>query len=224
MSRYCVVVALIVAALLVGCGGGTAAPKTTPTTSGAAGSGLLSASSSVIDFGSIPVGSSSARTQTLTATTSAVTVTSASCNGQGYSVTGITFPVTVAAGETVPFTVAFAPQVLGVAPGSISFVSSASNSPTATTLKGSGTQIQTAGHSVTLSWGPSPSPVIGYNVYRGTTSGGPYLTKLTPSLQAATTMIDNTVMTSTTYYYVATSVDQSNVESIYSNQFTAAVP
>jgi hypothetical protein len=224
MSRYCVALALISAALLVGCGGGTAAPKTAPGTNGSAGSGLLSASSSVIDFGNVPMGSSSARTQTLTATTSAVTITSASWNGQGYSVSGITFPVTLAAGDTVPLTVTFAPQALGVAPGSISFISSASNSPTAATLRGSGTQIQSAGHSVTLSWGASPSSVVGYNVYRGATSGGPYLTKLTPSPQAATNMIDNTVMAGTTYYYVATSVDQNNVESIYCNQFTAAIP
>jgi fibronectin type 3 domain-containing protein len=77
---------------------------------------------------------------------------------------------------------------------------------------------------VSLSWTPSPSTVIGYNVYRGTTSGGPYATKLTPSTQLATSMIDNTVVPGTTYYYVATSVDQSNVESVYSNQLTASIP
>jgi fibronectin type 3 domain-containing protein len=37
-------------------------------------------------------------------------------------------------------------------------------------------------------------------------------------------MTDGTVLAATTYYYVATSVDQNNVESIYSNQLTAAVP
>jgi fibronectin type 3 domain-containing protein len=66
--------------------------------------------------------------------------------------------------------------------------------------------------------------VIGYNVYRGTVSGGPYPTKLTPSPQPTTSMTDGTVLAATTYYYVATSVDQNNVESIYSNQLTAAVP
>ena len=34
----------------------------------------------------------------------------------------------------------------------------------------------------------------GYNVYRGTASGGPYPTKLTPSPQPTTSMTDSTVM------------------------------
>ncbi len=79
-------------------------------------------------------------------------------------------------------------------------------------------------HSVSLSWSPSVSTVIGYNVYRGTTLGGPYPKKLTPAPQAGTSMIDSAVMGGTTYYYVATSVDQDNVESIFSNQLTAAIP
>jgi fibronectin type 3 domain-containing protein len=66
--------------------------------------------------------------------------------------------------------------------------------------------------------------VIGYNVYRGTSSGGPYPTKLTPSPQPTIGMVDNTVMAGTTYYYVATSVDQNSLESIYSNQITVTVP
>ena len=79
-------------------------------------------------------------------------------------------------------------------------------------------------HSVSLSWSPSASTVIGYNVYRGITPGGPYPTKLTPAPQAGTSIIDSAVMGGTTYYYVATSVDLDHVESIFSNQLTAAIP
>ena len=75
---------------------------------------------------------------------------------RGIPVSGITFPVTLAAGESVHFTVTFAPQVLGAVPGSISLISSASNSPTATTLRGSGTQARSSGHSVTLPGVPVP--------------------------------------------------------------------
>ena len=87
---------------------------------------------------------------------------------------------------------------------------------------GAGSQPST--HSVSLFWSPSPSSVVGYNVYRGATSGGPYPSKLTPSPLPTTSLVDNTAMAGTTYYYVATSVDQNSVESIYSNQITATVP
>lgn len=79
-------------------------------------------------------------------------------------------------------------------------------------------------HSVTLNWDATTSSVVGYYVYRGTTTGGPY-TKLNPStIDATTSYLDSNVTSGQTYYYVVTSVDSSNVESTYSNQVTASVP
>jgi hypothetical protein len=218
MFRYCPAFLLVLASLLVGCGGGT----TTLTNTSGAGAGQLSVSSPNIAFGNVTVGTSSTQTRKVTAGASAVTISSASWAGAGFSLSGITFPVALMAGQSVPFAVTFAPQVSGAASGGVSFLSNASNSPTTVTFTGTGSQPST--HSVSLFWSPSPSSVVGYNLYRGTTSGGPYPSKLTPSPLTTTSLVDNMVMAGTTYYYVATSVDQNSVESIYSNQITATVP
>jgi hypothetical protein len=80
-------------------------------------------------------------------------------------------------------------------------------------------------HSSTLNWVASTSSnIAGYNVYRGTTSGGPYNTKLTSTLVSTTSYVDTSVVAGQTYYYVATAVDVSNNESGYSNQATALIP
>ena len=151
-------------------------------------------SNSTMAFGNVALGSSTAQTGKLTAATSAVTISSASWNGDAFSVSGITFPVTLKAGQSAPFTVTFAPQAAGSVSGRISFLSNAANSPTTEIFTGTGSQSSgPAPHSVSMSWSPSPSAVIGYNVYRGTTSGGPYPSKLTPSPQAGTSLVDNTV-------------------------------
>jgi hypothetical protein len=78
-------------------------------------------------------------------------------------------------------------------------------------------------HSVTLDWIASPSAVIGYNVYRGTVSGGPY-TQLNSSLVTTTRYQDSSVQSGQTYYYVVTAVDSSQVESTNSNQVSATIP
>ena len=78
-------------------------------------------------------------------------------------------------------------------------------------------------HTVTLTWTASPSSVSGYNVYRGTLSGGPY-TRINAALEAATNYVDNTVQSGTTYYYVVTAEASSGVESSFSNPVTAVVP
>lgn len=183
--------------------------------------GQISVSPSALDFGSVNVGNSKNLGGTLTAGNSNIQVSSASWNGQGYSLSGITFPVTVAAGKSVPFTVTFAPQAAGISDGSVSFVSDASNSPTTQTFTGNG--VQPVQHSVDLSWNPSADPVAGYNVYRGTSPGGPY-TKLTLSLQPGTSYTDNTVESGSTYFYVSTAVDANSQESIYSNEAKAVIP
>jgi hypothetical protein len=87
-----------------------------------------------------------------------------------------------------------------------------------------GTCVVTVTHSVALNWTASISTdVVGYNVYRGTVSGGPY-TKLNSSPGALTTYTDGTVVAGQTYYYVATAVDNTNSESVYSNEAQAVIP
>ena len=78
---------------------------------------------------------------------------------------------------------------------------------------------------VSLTWNASQTPpaVLGYNVYRGTTSGGPY-TKVNAVIVAATGFTDITVASGTTYYYVVTAVGSTNVESPFSNEASATTP
>jgi hypothetical protein len=88
----------------------------------------------------------------------------------------------------------------------------------------SSTLTLTITHIVTLNWSPSSSQnIAGYNVYRGTTSGGPY-TELNSTLVGGTSYTDTAVQPGMTYYYVATSVDFSGNQSEYSSPASATVP
>jgi hypothetical protein len=80
-----------------------------------------------------------------------------------------------------------------------------------------------AAQSVSLTWTASASVVTGYNVYRGTQSGGPY-TLVNSSLDTGTTYSDTTVQAGQPYYYVATAVNSNEVESVYSNEAQVVVP
>jgi hypothetical protein len=81
-----------------------------------------------------------------------------------------------------------------------------------------------ASHSSTLNWVASTSSnVTGYNIYRGTASGGPY-TRVNSTLVAAVTYTDGTVQAGQTYFYVVTAVDSNSNESAYSNQAQATIP
>ena len=83
--------------------------------------------------------------------------------------------------------------------------------------------VSTPPHSVSLSWAASTSAsVAGYNVYRATTSGGPY-TKLNSLPVSITTFTDYAVQPGQTYYYVTTSVNSIGNESPYSNEAQAVV-
>jgi hypothetical protein len=184
--------------------------------------GQLSVVPSSIDFGNVTVGTQATRTGTLNASGAAVTVSSDTVNGSAFALGGLSLPVTIPAGQQVQFTVTFTASANGVASGSISFASDASNSPTIESLTGTG--VPPAQHSVNLSWTASTSQdVMGYNIYRGVKSGGPY-SKINSVLNASTIYTDTTVVDSQTYYYVTTAVNSGNQESAYSNQAQAVIP
>ena len=182
----------------------------------------LSASPTSLSFGNVTVGSSSAtQTVTLTNTGNAnVSISQINVSGAGFSVSGFTPPLTLAAGQSTTFGVIFDPTTSGSLSGAVSVVSNASNSPT---IAVSGTGAQTVSHSATLNWTPSTSSVMGYYVYRGTQTGGPYV-KLNATPISLTTYTDSAVQAGQTYFYVATSVDPNNVESNFSNETSAIIP
>lgn len=196
-------------------------PATIPLSGNGLAQGQLAVAPSAMNFGTVTLGSSASLSGSLTAGSSDIQVSSAGWNGQGYAVSGITFPTTVAAGKSTPFTVTFTPQSSGTSTGSVSFVSNASNSPTVATFTGVGNQ--PAPHTVALSWNPSTSSIIGYNVYRSTQSGS-YSTPLNASPQTALAFTDSTVQSGATYFYVVTSVNSNSQESIHSNEVQAIVP
>lgn len=78
-------------------------------------------------------------------------------------------------------------------------------------------------HAVDLTWVASPSTgVIGYNVYRSSTTGGPY-SLLNSSLVTGTTYTDSAVQSGQTYYYVV-KAKSATEESGPSNEATAVIP
>lgn len=183
--------------------------------------GTLSLSSSTLSFGSVNVGSSSALSATLTNSGgSSVTLSSVSISGAGFNESGASNGQIIAAGQAATVSVTFAPAATGSATGKVTIASNASNSPATISFSGTGTA---ASYSTDVSWTASTSNVIGYYVYRGTASGGPY-TQLTPAAISTTNYTDTGVQAGETYYYVVTAVNSSGAQSADSNQASAVIP
>src|SRR6266852_6363027 len=104
---------------------------------------LLSASASSLKFGNTLLGSSASQAVALTNTgTASVNLSQVAITGAGFTVSGFTGAVTLAAGQSFSLTVSFAPATVGSATGSLSFVSSATNSPSTVSLSGNAVQPQ----------------------------------------------------------------------------------
>jgi hypothetical protein len=175
-----------------------------------------------LSFGSITTGTSTTQSVAVTNSGNAsVTLSQISESGAGFSVTGCTLPLTLAAGQSTSFSVTFDPATASSLSGSVTVTSNAANSPEVISLSGAGTA--PTSYSVSLSWTPSSSSYSGFNVYRGAQSGGPY-SKINSSLIATPSYTDTSVTAGDTYYYVATEVDTSGVESNYSSQTSAIIP
>src|SRR2546422_665920 len=71
-----------------------------------------------------------------------LTIAQGNFTGAGLSISGLTFPLTLAAGQSSTLSVQFAPTATGSVSGSLSLVSNAPNSPSTIALSGAGVQPQ----------------------------------------------------------------------------------
>ena len=179
--------------------------------------GQLSVTPTTLGLGNVLVGASGTASGRLGASGESVTVTGATSNNSAFAIGGISLPVTIPAGQSVPFTITFSPRISGTAGATLTFASNAQPSSTTESLTGNGTPTPT--HSVSLSWAASTSANIsGYNIYRAlySTSCGTFQ-KLNSQVNTGTLYTDSTVTDGQSYCYAATTVNSNNGESGYSN-------
>ncbi len=196
-----------------------------------------SAGTSTVTLGATNSGGTGDATLTLTITAAAPVITSATSAGGTVGI-AFSYQITVTNSPTSYSATGLpAGLSLNTATGLISGTPTAAGTSTvtlgATNAGGTGhatltlTVSAAVSHSVTLSWVASTSPnIAGYNIYRGTTSlSGPYgATPVNPSLITTLSYVDTSVGAGTTYYYVATAVNTSGVQSGDSTPIAATVP
>jgi hypothetical protein len=181
--------------------------------------GALTPSTTSLNFSNVKVGGNGSLAVNFTNSGSSnITVSNVTISGAGFTASGVSNGQIITPGQMVTLNVTFAPAATGSVTGSVTVASNASNSPASISLSGTGV----VSHSATLGWTASTSTVIGYDVYRGTVSGGPYT--LLSSLVTATQYVDSAVSAGQTYYYVVTAVASGGVQSSNSNEVSATIP
>ena len=103
----------------------------------------LTLSASTLAFGNTVVNATATQYLTLTsAGTGALTISAASVSGSGFSISGVSFPITLSPGQSTSLPVRFTPGMAGAAAGTLSISSTAYGSPTkVVSLSGAGTSV-----------------------------------------------------------------------------------
>jgi len=133
--------ALLLSAILSssGCIGLTGASKPASSQQSTPGAATISVAPSSISFGSVALGDTASQSVTISnGGGSNLTVTQASTTAAGVTITGISFPLTIAAGKQSAFNVVFSPKVAGALSGNVSVMSDISSSPSTVSLSGTG--------------------------------------------------------------------------------------
>jgi hypothetical protein len=189
------------------------------------GTAALTLGSTTVAFGSVSLNTPSTQTVKLTSSgTSSVTISAATIKGTGFTMSGVTTPLTLAAGQTATLDLEFDPTAAGADTGTVTISSNATSGATAT-IGLSGTGSSTA-YRVELNWAApttSSAAVTGYHIYRAP-SGSTSYHLLNTAMNTPTTYTDTTVQSGTTYTYEVMSVDAAGAQSAPSNVYSATIP
>lgn len=188
------------------------------------GTAALTLGSTSVAFGNVDLNTPATQTVKLTSSgTAAVTISAAAIQGTGFTMSGITTPVTLSPSQTATLDLQFDPKAAGADTGAVTLSSNGTGGTSTISLTGTGTTA--AGYQVALNWNaPTNSgvAVTGYNVYRAA-SGDAYQL-LNSSVNKPTTYTDTTVQGGASYTYEVMSVDAAGAQSNPSNVYTAAIP
>jgi len=185
---------------------------------------------SSLNFGAVAVRTTSTQTVNLKNTGNVpLTINSAALSNSAFSTAGLSSGVSLAPGQSLEFKLAFRPTGNGSVSATLFIGSSSLASPVKLAISGAGASATTStpspvsSHSVSLGWSPSTSSVVGYHVYRGTLSGGPY-SRLTANTVGGPDFSDTTVASARRYYYVVTALNSAGEESAFSNEAVVDFP
>jgi HYDIN/CFA65/VesB family protein/centrosomal CEP192-like protein len=193
----------------------------------------LQVSPSALNFGSLTLQTTSTQNVSLLNTGDVnVTISGVMVVGAGFGYSDLSPGYSLPPNQQVSFQVWFKPQVRGAASGTLSILSANLSSPVSLSVTGDGVSSTpptppstpaASQHSVHLTWDASTSSVVGYRVYRATSSSGPFGI-ISSTTVTSTAYDDSTVSSGATYYYQVTAFDSSGEESPASNVATAAIP
>jgi len=181
----------------------------------------LTTDATSISFGVVRVKSPTTQIVTLKSTgTGPLIITAAKLAGNGFSMSGPTFPLTLNPSQTATVSLEFDPASAGPASGQLALTSNSTTNGTALiSLNGTGA------FEVDLTWDPpteSPTPVAGYSVFRSADGGNTY--QLLVSDLPETAYSDASVVSSGIYDYFVESVDAFGSLSVPSDIFSVLIP
>ncbi len=126
-TRWNALAVVLALATMVGCQGVSTSKSNVQTPQNPL-PGALSATPGSVGFGNVQVGTSQSQSNTLSNTGgTSLTVTQAAVTGTGFSITGLTLPLTLSPAVSKAFSVVFAPQSAGSASGTLVFTNSDSS-------------------------------------------------------------------------------------------------
>jgi hypothetical protein len=187
----------------------------------------LNLSPSSLAFGNVTV-KTAAPPQQITLSnsgTGALIISAGTVAGAGFSMSTVTFPLTLNPGQTATLTVSFDPSASGAVSGTLTLASNLSAKPS-TVISLSGTGVAVA-YQVNLSWDPpsdsAAAAVVGYNIFRAP-AGGSLYQQINTTEDTLPSYSDTGVVSGMTYDYYVESVDSSGIASGPSNVTNVAVP
>jgi hypothetical protein len=188
--------------------------------------GALNINATNIAFGDVNLNTPATQTITLTSTgVLPIVVTAATVSGSGFSVSGISFPLTLSLNQSTTLNVIFNPTTSGAATGQLIVLTTSLTNPTmVVSLSGTGLSV---GYEVNLSWNApasSTDPVAGYNVYRTPSGSSTYQLLGSVNSSQLTYTDTNSILNGQTYDYIVESVDASGNESSPSNMAAVSIP